>query len=124
LTILARVPALLRNEFHRMASIHAQALARMPNFHPRELGRVPDLHPGMSRGVPRAERRLVLETRVRRLLVLGDVSVGEQSVLGAVPDVQILMRRQMLPRHSGVVVDMSMFDVGVLGRVSAERDAG
>lgn len=51
----------------------------------------------MLSGMPRAERCPLPETRIHRLLVFGDVLVGERAVLATVAGVESLVRREMLP---------------------------
>lgn len=58
---------------------------------------MPDLHPDVLSGMPRAERCPLPETRIHRLLVFGDVLVGERAVLAIVAGVESLVRREMLP---------------------------
>ena len=49
--------------------------------------------------------------------MVGHMPIGEPGMIVAVPDVQLLMRRQMLLSHAHVVVHVSAFHVGVLRRV-------
>ncbi|MFC7449617.1 hypothetical protein [Rhodococcus daqingensis] len=113
--------ALLCNEFLRMAAVHAEPLNRVASRQRGELERMACLHPRMLRGVAAAERRLAPEAGVSRLLVLGNVPVGQKGVVVALPAVKILVCRQVIPRHLGMVGDVSTFDLCVFGCVPVAK---
>ena len=108
------VSALLGYELEGVAPVHTQPAAGVANLHPGELRRMADLHPHMLGGVAGAERCFLFRSGVGRLVVLANVPLGQRGVLAAVPGVERLVIRQMLLGHSGVVVDMTTFDVGVI----------
>jgi hypothetical protein len=117
--VLPCVPALLGDQFCRMPPIHPEPLARVSSLRQPELGRMPDLHPGVLQGMPRTEDSPASEGCVCCLLVISDMPVGEQRVLGAVLGVQIPVGRQMLLRYPLVVLDVPTLDFCMLGCVLA-----
>jgi hypothetical protein len=117
--VLPCMPALLGDQFCRVPPIHAEPFAGVSSFHQCELGRMPDLHPGVLQGMPRTEDRPATEGGVCCLLMISDMTVGEQRVLGAVLCVQIPVGRQMLLRYPVVVLDMPTLDFCMLGCVLA-----
>jgi hypothetical protein len=122
--VLPCMPTLLGDQFCRVPPIHAEPFAGVSSFHQCELGRMPDLHPGVLEGMPRTEDRPASEGGVCCLLVISDMPVGEQRVLGAVLAVQIPVGRQMLLRYPVVVLDVPTLDFCVLGCVLASGCRG
>jgi hypothetical protein len=71
--------------------------------------------------MPGTQDRPVHAASVRCLLVIRDMPVGEQSVLGAVLGVQISVGRQMRLRDPLVVLNVATLNVSMLGWVRASR---
>src|SRR5207247_3956078 len=59
-----------------------------------------------------------------RVLVLGDVAVGQAGMVLDMPVAQRLVGRQMLPGGAVVVVDVPALDPGVLRRVTVDEPGG
>jgi hypothetical protein len=74
---LQRVPVLLGQQLHNVATIHPDPLDRVAGGYLSELGSMPEFQPGMLGGVARAECRFTCVWPVGRLLPFGDVPVGE-----------------------------------------------
>lgn len=85
MSVFQRVPALLGQQLHSVATIHPDPLDRVTGGYLSELGSMPEFQPGMLGGVARAECRFTCEVQVGRLLPFGDVPVGEQCVLASLP---------------------------------------
>jgi hypothetical protein len=85
---------------------------------------MPELHPGVLQGMPRTEHRPASAWGICCLLVISDMPVSEQRVLGAVLGVQIAVGRQMLLRYPLVVLDVPTLDFCMLGCVLAPRCRG
>jgi hypothetical protein len=71
--------------------------------------------------MPGTEDRPAHQASVRCLLVLRDMPVGEQSVLGAVLGVQISVGHQMRLRDPLVVLNVATLNVSMLGWVPASQ---
>ena len=117
LAVLLGVAALLGHQLDGVAPVHAEALEGVTAFHPGELRCVLQLEQGVLGGVARAEHRLLGHAGLGRLRMLGHVAIGEGGVLLHVAVQERLVGRQMLPRHPGVVVDVAVFGVLVVGRM-------
>ena len=122
--VLPRMPALLGDQLCRVPPIHAEPLAGVSSFQQRELGGVPDPHPGVLQGMPGTEERPASEGSVCCLLVISNMPVGEQRVLGAVLCVQIPVCRQVLLGYPLVVLDVPTLDFCMLSCVLASGCRG
>jgi len=119
--IFPRVPALLSDELHHMAAIQAKTLAGVPRDQPGVLGLVANLHPQVLRGVPCGHGHTPRHPRTGCPFMIGDVPFGQARVLLAVPRVETLVRGQMPARQRRMLLDVAVFNRGVLPDVPRTR---
>jgi len=101
-----------------MAAIQIKTLAGVPCRQPGQFGRVAERKPQVLPGVPSGQRDTPRHRRGGCPLMVGDVPLGQASVLLAVPCVQTLVRGQMPAVQRRMLFDMSVFNSRVFRDVS------